>query len=250
MEHIFWLSLLFFGVAFLYASVGFGGGSSYLALLAIAGIGYTMLRPTALTCNLVVVSGASILYIRAGILPWKKVLPLVALSVPFAALGGYIQLDKAIYMPLLGTLLLLAAACMLLQQYLLQKSNADAPHPARNTWWHLIAGAAIGLLSGLVGIGGGIFLAPLLHLSRWDSPRKIAATASFFILVNSIAGLGGLLMGNSWAIDWQLLGLLALAVFAGGQLGSRLILRLSSPGLIRVMTALLVAFIGGRLLLL
>lgn len=250
MELSLWLLLSFFGVAFLYASVGFGGGSSYLAILTLAGMSYLMLRPAALSCNLVVVGGSVFLFIKEGILPWKKVLPLVALSVPLAALGGALQLNKSTYFPLLGGLLVLAAAGMFVQACY-KVRVADAAEPAvRNSLWHLIVGGCIGFVSGLVGIGGGIFLAPLLHLSDWDRPRVIAASASFFILVNSVAGLAGLVWKDAFVVDWQVVGLLAAAVLLGGQLGSRMTLRWFSPTLIRVLTALLILMVGGRLLLL
>ena len=242
-----WLYPAFGLIAAAYASVGFGGGSSYLALLQLAGMPFLPLRATALLCNLTVVSGGSWLYLRRGHLRCRKVLPLVLTSVPMAYLGGRLPVEAAVFYPLLGASLTVAALLMWRRP---PTTERPAGSTVRNlgTWSGPLLGGAIGLLSGVVGIGGGVFLAPVLHLLRWDTPVRIAATASVFILVNSVAGLAGQLARPGLEIDWSgTLGLL-LAVFIGGQLGSRLGTGVLSPTWIKRGTAVLIFAVGWRVL--
>ena len=193
--------LLFFIVAILYSSVGFGGGSSYLAILALTGIIFTQIRATALLCNIVVVSGNVFLFYRHKNLDWKKILPLIIFSIPLAVLGGYLKISQSFFFILLGLTLFFAAITMWISKKIISSEE-------KNTHLNLVKSASygglIGFISGMVGIGGGVFLAPLLHLTNWDTPKKIAATASFFILVNSIAGLLGQYSNPDFNIDWNL----------------------------------------------
>ena len=240
------LILLFFAVAFVYSSVGFGGGSSYLAILAMWSLDYQMLRLMALICNIVVVSGGSYLYWKNGFLKWRKIGPLILLSVPAAFLGGYMQMSENTYFILLGiTLLFASIALWFKRQKEDDESIASNAHPIGNG----LIGGGIGFLSGLVGIGGGIFLSPTLHLMNWDKAKVIAATASFFILVNSIAGITGQLqhvvIGK---LDFGLIGGLVIAVFLGGQLGSRIGIVKFNPLVLRRVTAVLVLLVSLRIL--
>jgi len=214
--------ILFFFIAFVYASVGFGGGSSYLAVLALYGLPFKELRLIALICNIIVVTGGTVLFIRHNYVNWKKIIPLVMVSVPLAFLGASLKIEQQTFFILLGVSLVVAAGLMWSgsKSYLVKESLAIAAHP--NYFRDGALGGSIGFLSGMLGIGGGIFLAPVLNLAKWDSPKRIAATASIFILVNSVAGIAGQLAQLPASINYMQIALLCLAVFIGGQLGSRM----------------------------
>ncbi|MFO6447114.1 sulfite exporter TauE/SafE family protein [Erythrobacter sp. NE805] len=240
------LALAFLVTALLYASVGFGGGSTYSALLALSGLDYRLLPLVSLACNIVVVTGSSIRFARAGLTPWRKALVIVALGAPASFAGGLTPIKEATFLTLLGASLVLTALTMLIPV----REDA-AGEPTRYARLMPLAAAPLGYFAGLVGIGGGIFLAPLLHLARWHDPRGIAATASLFILVNSLFGLAGQLLKNGPGLFGQALGAalpLLVAVVIGGQVGSLLAARLLPPKYIRWLTALLVAVVGVRLL--
>ena len=216
-----WLIPGFFGTALLYASVGFGGGSTYSALLALAGIDFKILPIISLACNIVVVTGGVIRFARAGEMPWRGALTIALVAAPLAFLGGLTPIKQATFLTILGASLVFAALALLIPV----KQSGDAPAPLRPTWPMALAAAPLGYLAGLVGIGGGIFLAPLLHLARWNSARRIAATASLFILINSFTGLAGQLAKSGVARFGEALGgalPLLLAVAIGGQIGSYL----------------------------
>lgn len=235
---------VFFLIAILYSSVGFGGGSSYLAVLALTGIVYTQIRSTALLCNIAVVLGNVLLYQKQNVYNWKKVIPLVSLSIPLSFIGGYLKINQTIFFILLGCTLLFAAITMWLSNRIISRDEASKNSTIKNSSY----GGIIGFISGMVGIGGGIFLAPLLHLTHWDTPKKIAATASFFILVNSIAGLIGQYVNPDFIIDWKLTSILLITVFIGGQIGSRLSNKFFSPIHLKKATAILIAFVAIRIL--
>jgi hypothetical protein len=242
----FWqIILLFFIVATLYSSVGFGGGSSYLAILALSSIVFTEMRAIALLCNIVVVSGNVILFYRQKIIDFKKIIPLVIFSIPMAYLGGYLKITEQLFFILLGFTLLFAASTM----WISKKINAEneitlKPNLIKNSGF----GGFIGLISGMVGIGGGIFLAPLLHLTNWDTPKKIAVTSSVFILVNSLAGLGGQISNPDFIVNWYLTSLLLVAVFIGGQIGNRISSKFLTPILLKKATAILILFVSIQIL--
>jgi len=243
-----WLIIsLFFVIAMFYASVGFGGGSSYLAVLALTTLAFTQIRATALLCNIVVVSGGTYMYIKSGYFNYKKILPLVLLSIPLAFLGGYLHIGFKLFYILLGFTLTVAAITMWLSKYI-DKSEKDVIKEG-NLVKDASFGGFIGFVSGLVGIGGGIFLAPLLHLTKWDTPKRIAATSSFFILVNSIAGLLGQIQNPDFEIEPKLTLTLLLTVLVGGQIGTRMSLKHLNPNTIKRLTAVLIAFVGVKLLL-
>lgn len=243
------LALLCFGffiVATLYSSVGFGGGSSYLALLTLFLTSFFAIRSIALVCNLVVVSGSTFLYFKNHHAKLKEFLPFVVASIPLAFLGASFRLEEHIFFIILGSALILSAISLVVQTFNLKTTVETKTYPSYLSY---VLGAGIGLLSGLVGIGGGIFLAPILNHLKWDKAIKIAALASFFILVNSISGLFGLVAGNALSLPWRETICLVIAVLLGGQLGIRISLKkLSAKGIKRI-TALLVLVVGVRVLL-
>ncbi|MEO1047830.1 MAG: sulfite exporter TauE/SafE family protein [Pseudomonadota bacterium] len=241
------LALAFLVTALLYASVGFGGGSTYAALLAWYGLDYRLLPLVALACNIVVVTGGTIRFARAGVTPWRGALTLTALAAPAALMGGLTPIGEASFLTLLGLSLILTGAAMFLPI-----SEAQAEEPTRIAKLAPFVAAPIGYLAGLVGIGGGIFLAPLLHLARWNNARAIAATASVFILVNSSFGLIGQLLKQGPAALGGAVGAalpLIISVAVGGQIGSLMAARILPMQWVRWLTAALVAIVGARLLI-
>lgn len=237
---------LFFLIALLYSSVGFGGGSSYLAVLALTSLAFTHIRAIALLCNIVVVLGGTYIYIKNKLFNWKKIIPLVLISIPMAFIGGYLKISQTFFFILLGITLLIAAVLMWTSKYISKKAeNSEFKNSIKKD---ISYGGAIGFISGMVGIGGGIFLAPLLHLTKWDVPKRIAATSSFFILVNSVAGLAGQYLNPNFSIEPTITLILMLTVFIGGQIGSRLSVKFISPIKLKKTTALLIAFVALRIL--
>ena len=239
--------LLFFCIATLYSSVGLGGGSSYLAVLALTSLAFTQIRTTAILCNIVVVTFGSIIHAKNGNINFKKVLPLILLSVPMAFVGGYLQISQTFFFILLGFTLITASVFMWISKYISDLS--DNRKTKYKFFKNVSLGGFIGFLSGMVGIGGGIFLAPLLHLTNWDTSKKIAAASSFFILGNSIGGLIGQIQNPKFSIEPVITILLLITVFIGGQIGSRLSANKISPFVLKRTTALLIAFVGVRILL-
>lgn len=228
------LALLFFAAALLYASVGHAGASAYLAAMALVGLAPEVMRPTALVLNLFVASIVVVRFARAGHLPWRQLVPLVAGSVPAAFVGGMVNLPGEVYRPLVA-LVLLAGAVRL------WTARPDAESATRGVppLGGVAAGAAIGLLAGLTGTGGGIFLTPLLVLAAWTGTRDAAGLSGAFILANSIAGLGGLLTGG--IVLPPVLPAWVAAVVGGGLIGSWLgASRLGIMGLRRALAVVLV----------
>lgn len=226
------LAPAFFFIALLYAAVGFGGGSSYAALLALMGTDYRILPALSLICNIVVTAGGCWRFARAGHIPWRRALPLVAAALPCAWAGGLLSIGQAAFTGLLGTALAVAGGVMLLYRPLQQASGCEAPDDVNitgaNTVTLIIAAGLLGLLAGVVGIGGGIFLAPLLYFTQWGDGRAIAGTASLFIVSNSIAGLSGQFAKLSQAGEamamlayWPLLPAVLIGGFIGSWLGAR-----------------------------
>jgi len=239
--------LFFLIIAFVYSSVGFGGGSSYLAVLAMYSLPYQEIRLTALICNVIVVVGGVYIYIKNKQVDWRKILPITLVSVPMAYLGAILKISQETFFLILGITLVIAAVLLWVKTDVKKEENsAEAFRPSilRNSF----LGGGIGFLSGLVGIGGGIFLSPLLNLLKWDTPRKIAATSSIFILVNSISGIFGQVSKLSVDIDYFRILSLCLAVCIGGQIGSRMSLKWN-PLIIKRMTAVLVLVAGINILI-
>lgn len=238
-----WELLIFFLIiAFIYASVGFGGGSSYLAILAMYGLPFKELRLIALACNIIVVMGGVYIFLRNKQLNWKKVLPLVSMSVPMAYLGAVVHIGQDAFFVVLGCSLITAAILLWIKTTTATQVSIQ-PYDKKTMLKDGALGGAIGFLSGMVGIGGGIFLSPVLNLTKWDGPKKIAATASVFILVNSVSGIAGQISTLPETMDYNRIVLLCVAVFIGGQLGSRMAVRFN-PLIIRRLTAALV-FVAG-----
>lgn len=242
------LSIGFFIVATLYSSVGFGGGSSYLALLTLFLVSFFAIRSIALVCNLVVVSGSTYLYFKQGHAKLKDFLPFVLTSIPMAFLGASFRLKEEVFFIILGCSLIVSSILLAWQTYNGVTDSSDMVKTYPNYFSYIIGGA-IGLLSGMVGIGGGIFLAPILNHMKWAKSIKIAALASFFILVNSISGLGGLITAHTLELPLIETVTLLGAVLLGGQVGIRVSLKRLSPKGIKRITAVLVFIVGIRVLL-
>lgn len=234
------LLILFFGIAFIYSSVGFGGGSSYLAVLALYQLPYKELRLIALICNIIVVLGGTIIFISNKQVNLKKIIPLVLVSVPLAYWGATLRISEQTFFIVLGFSLVIASIFL----WVKTDNNSAVSHGSVNVLKDGAIGGGIGFLSGMVGIGGGIFLSPVLNLTKWDTPRRIAATASVFILVNSISGIAGQITQLSYNINYQRILLLCVAVLIGGQLGSRMGAIKLKPIIIRRVTAILVLVAG------
>lgn len=179
------ITLAVFAVAVLYSSVGHGGASGYLGVMAFLAVSPSVTRPTALVLNLFVASIAFVQFYRAKHFDWKIFAPFAAASIPFAFIGGTIQLPTTIYKIILGAVLILAAVRLAIHI----KSESEPREP--KIWLCLVLGALIGLVSGLVGVGGGIFLTPILLLFNWTETKRAAGISALFILVNSISGLLG-----------------------------------------------------------
>jgi len=241
-------ALAFVAVAFLYASVGFGGGSTYTAILIEAGLHWELVPLVSLFCNVVVVSGGVYHYAKAGHLKLRFAAPLVATSIPAAFFGGYVRLDEPRFLQILGIALFAAGLLLLLDRQWREERALAGP---AGTAISLTLGLILGALAGITGIGGGIYLAPVLHLSRLAAARTIAATCSLFILVNSLAGMAGQLakLGHRAGelLDVSLLAL-PLAVLVGGQLGSRVGARRLNSAVIRRFTGLVILLVSVRLL--
>ena len=239
------LSILFFVTATLYSSVGLGGGSTYLALLVIWGLPYTIFPIIALSCNIIVVSGNCFNYIRAGNLNFKLLVPYLIGSIPLAFIGGSLPIEKNIFEILLFIVLIIAG-CLLLLNF---KSYNDKEESYKNIPYliSIIIGGILGFISGIVGIGGGIFLSPILFLLRVAKPKHIVTAASLFILINSIFGIIGHLTKNSVLNEVQDYFYLLIAVLIGGQLGNYLNLKIFTSRLLALVTAILVLFVALRL---
>ena len=239
------LPILFFVTAILYSSVGFGGGSTYLALLLIWGIPYYIFPVIALLCNIIVVSGNCINYIRAGNLNLKLLTPYLIGSVPLAFIGGSLPIEKNFF-EILSFLVLTAAVVLLLLNF---KSYNDDENNYKKIPFpiSLLIGAILGFVSGIVGIGGGIFLSPILFLIKAGKTKHIVTTASIFILINSIFGVIGQLTKNNVLDEilnyWYLL----LAVLIGGQVGNYLNLKIFPTRVLALITSLLVLFVALRM---
>ena len=239
------LSILFFITAILYSSVGFGGGSTYLALLLIWNIPYYIFPVIALFCNILVVTGNSINYIRAGNHNIKLLIPFLIGSIPFSFLGGTLIINKEIFEILLFIVLSIAGLLLMVNNKSYEKKEIKVKK--LNFIISFLIGSILGIVSGIVGIGGGIFLSPILFLLKADSPKNIATSASLFILINSISGIFGQLSKenilNEVLIYWPLF----FAVIIGGFLGNFLNLKIFSSRVLVLMTSVLVIFIAVRM---
>ena len=239
------LSILFFITAILYSSVGFGGGSTYLALLLIWDIPYYIFPVIALLCNIIVVTGNSINYVRAGSHNFKLLLPFLIGSIPLAFFGGTLIVNKEMFEILLFFVLSTAALLLLINNKSYEDKNITIKKI--NFFISISIGSVLGLISGIVGIGGGIFLSPILFLLKADRPQNIATTASLFILINSISGVFGQLTKETILNETFSYWPLFLAVFAGGLIGNFLNLKILSNRSLALITSFLVIFIAIRM---
>ncbi|WP_436515192.1 sulfite exporter TauE/SafE family protein [Ekhidna sp. To15] len=244
MEIAILLPLIFFFVALFYSSVGFGGGSSYLAIMSIFLTDFYEIRSTALLLNIAVVSIGTIMYVRNRVFDWKLFWPFLLPSIPLAYLGAQMRLTEQTFFLILGGLLILSSFSMLSK--FLKNSQLVREF---GLWKRLGLGGIVGFFAGLSGIGGGIYLSPVLNMVNWKDSRKIASLASVFILVNSLSGLLGLLAVNTFTFDSQLTIRLLISVLIGGMIGSCLSNRKLNTRLIGLLTAVLVLYVGLRLLL-
>ena len=241
------LSILFLVTAVFYSSVGFGGGSTYLALMLIWGAPYKIFPILALACNIVVVLGNCFNYIRAGNLNLRMLSPYLIGSIPLSFLGGSLSIDKKIFEILLFLTLTIAGTLLLLN--FKSYDNKNSIYKKIPKIFSISVGGAIGFISGMVGIGGGIFLSPLLFLLRSGRANHIVTAASLFILINSISGIVGQLTKQNILTDLSNYWFLILAVFIGGQLGNFLNLKIISSRVLVLITSLLVIFVAIRLAL-
>ena len=239
------LAILFLATAILYSSVGFGGGSTYLALLLIWEVPYFVFPVIALSCNIVVVSGNCFNYIRAGNFNYKLLIPYLAASIPMAYIGGSLPLEKKLFEILLLLVLGISGALLLFNF----KSYDDTQSSYRkiSALISIPIGGALGFISGIVGIGGGIFLSPILFLIKAGKPKHIVTAASLFILINSISGVIGQLTKNIVWLEVQNYWYLLVAVFIGGQLGNFLNLKIFPTRILALITAFLVLFVTFRM---
>ena len=239
------LAILFLVTAILYSSVGFGGGSTYLALLLIWGTPYFVFPVIALSCNIIVVSGNCFNYIRAGNLNLKLLIPYLIGSIPLAYIGGSLPIEKKLFEILLFLVLAIAGILLLFNF----KSYDDREKSYRKIpiLISIVIGGMLGFISGAVGIGGGIFLSPILFLIRAGRPKHIVTTASLFILINSVSGIIGQLGKNDVLVEilnyWHLL----VAVLIGGQIGNFLNLKIFPVRILALLTASLVLFVAFRM---
>ena len=239
------LPIFFFITAILYSSVGFGGGSTYLALLLIWDIPYYIFPVIALLCNIIVVSGNSFNYIRAGNHNFKLLLPFLIGSVPLAFLGGTLKIEKDIFEILLFLVLSIAGLLLLINNKSYENNNLIIKK--LNFIVSLFIGAVLGLISGIIGIGGGIFLSPILFLIKAEKPKVIVTTASLFILINSISGILGHLSKENILSEISNYLSLFICVFIGGLLGNYLNLKIFTSRILAIITSLLVIFVSIRM---
>ena len=239
------LSILFFVTAILYASVGFGGGSTYLALLLIWGVPYHIFPVIALICNIFVVSGNSFNYIKAGNLNLKLLIPYLVGSIPLAFIGGSLEIDKNLFEIFLFIVLGIAGTLLLINF----KSYDDNESTYRNVpiLISILIGGILGFVSGVVGIGGGIFLSPILFLIKAAKPKHIVTAASLFILINSISGVIGQLTKNVVLSDISNYWYLFLIVIIGGHIGNFISLKIFPTRLLALVTSGLVLFVAIRM---
>jgi len=239
------LSILFFITAILYSSVGFGGGSTYLAFLLIWEIPFYIFPVIALCCNIIVVSGNSFNYIRAGNLNLRLLLPYLIGSIPLAYIGGSLPVEKSFFEILLFIVLTLAGFLLFFKF----KSYDDKNETYKKIpkIFSIIIGGILGFISGVVGIGGGIFLSPILFLIKAGKPKHIVTAASIFILINSISGISGQLTKNLVLTEIENYWFLFLVVFIGGQMGNILNIRFFPARILALITSGLVIFVSIRM---
>ena len=239
------LSIFFFITAIFYSSVGFGGGSTYLALMLIWDIPYYIFPILALICNIIVVSGNSINYVRSGNLNLKLLTPYLIGSIPFAFFGASMTVSKELFEILLFVILIIAGIFLLIESKSFNDDQIKINSIPKII--SLLIGSIIGFTSGIIGIGGGIFLSPILFLMKAGYPKQIATTASLFILINSIFGVAGQLTKDIVFDEFLNFWPLFIAVLIGGQIGNFLNIKFLSGKTLAIITSLLVIFVAIRM---
>jgi len=238
------LAILFFITAALYSSVGFGGGSTYLALLLIWGVPYFIFPVIALSCNIIVVSGNCFNYIKAGNLNLRLLIPYLIGSVPLSYIGGSLFIEKNIFEILLFLVLTICGISLLFNFKSYDKESFSYRKVSYSI--SIIIGGLLGFVSGVIGIGGGIFLSPILFLLRAGHPKQIITTTSLFILINSIFGIIGQLSKNDILLEMPSYLYLFISVLIGGQIGNFLNIKIFSARVLTLITAFLVIFVAIR----
>ena len=239
------LAILFLATAILYSSVGFGGGSTYLAILLIWEVPYLIFPIIALACNVIVVSGNCFNYVRSGNLNLKLLIPYLIASIPLAFIGGSLSIEKKLFEILLFLVLTISSILLLIN--FKSYDDKDTSYRKIPLKFSVIVGGILGFISGIVGIGGGIFLSPILFLIRAGRPKHIVTTASLFILINSIFGIIGQLTKNNVLEEVSNYWYLLFAVLIGGQIGNFLNLKIFTTRLLALLTACLVLFVAMRM---
>ena len=239
------LSIFFFITAIFYSSVGFGGGSTYLALMLIWDIPYYIFPILALICNIIVVSGNSINYVRSGNLNLKLLTPYLMGSIPLAFFGASISITKELFEILLFVILIIAGIFLLIESKSFNDDQIKINSIPKII--SLLIGSIIGFTSGIIGIGGGIFLSPILFLMKAGYPKQIATTASLFILINSIFGVAGQLTKDIVFDEFLNYWPLFIVVLIGGQIGNFLNIKFLSGKTLAIITSLLVIFVAIRM---
>jgi len=239
------LAILFLITATLYSSVGFGGGSTYLALLLIWDVPYIVFPTIALFCNIVVVTGNCFNYIRTGNLNFRLILPYLIASIPLAYIGGSLPIEKKFFEILLFFVLMIAGTLLLFN--FKSYENKEDNFKKIPILLSVFIGGLLGFTSGIVGIGGGIFLSPILFLMRAGKVNHIVTTASLFILINSISGIIGQLTKNEVLVEIPNYWYLFVAVLLGGQAGNFLNLKIFPTRILALITAFLVLFVAARM---
>lgn len=242
-EIIVLVALSFLIISCLYSMAGLGGGSSYIAILSLTFQDFHVIRSNALLCNIAVVGIGCCIAHKAGKLHWRKVVPYAAFSVPAAFIGAQVQLSASTFFIVLGISLIFSALALFVESG--QTAGTPRSKPALLASY---AGGGIGFLSGMVGIGGGILLSPILNLFRLENAHQVARIATFFILVNSISGIAGLTITNAFKTSWQTSSILLVSVILGGFIGATISIKKLNESLIKKITGLLVMAAGIRLL--
>ena len=236
------LIMAFFFIAFLHSQVGFGGGSSYIAILSLFYPHISFIRSIALTCNVAVVSQNLKIFAHHGLFSFRKSFPLVLGSVPMAFLGAQMKTSLKVYLIVLGIVLLMAGL------FLIFKHLFKNSYSKKSVILFVFIGAFIGFVSGFVGIGGGILLSPILYFLNWDEPKKIAAASSLFILVNSIAGIVGLIISGQYGNHLMHIALFTFVVLVGGYLGATFQVKKLQNKHVRWVTSVLMIGVATKLL--
>ena len=239
------LTIFFFITAILYSSIGFGGGSTYLALMLIWDVPYYIFPIIALFCNIIVVSGNSVNFVRTKNINIKLLFPYLIGSIPFAFFGASISIEKNLFETLLFFILMVAGIFLLIESKSFNKNQIKVNQIPKII--SIVIGSIIGFISGLVGIGGGIFLSPILFLMKAGYPKHITSTASLFILINSIFGIIGHLTKDIVLKEFLNYWPLFLAVLIGGQIGSYLNIKFLSNKFLALITSFLVIFVAIRM---